>query len=290
VILAGVEFVTRLGFDRISRLQRRIWEERRQALRISSNPGRPTILVAGNSLVEAAIDVPMLRQALGPSTDIHRYIVEQTTYFDWYYGLRRMFREGMRPAYVLIGFPASNLNSSAIRGDYSAYYLFDARGVIDYARAQRLDLTTSSSLLFAHYSSFYATRAEIRAFLMGKTFPAYGAALHNLTVRPAPPDTEEHVAWLATPRLRALDELTRGYGAKLIFVVIPTGQPGEQGIVTAGKNSGTAALLPLPTGTLNASDFADGFHLNARGRAIFTKALAGELETYLGVRSRWANP
>ena len=42
---------------------------------------------------------------------------------------------------------------------------------------------------------------------MGKTFPAYGAALHNLTVRAAPPDTEEHVAEVAGPRLRMLDEL-----------------------------------------------------------------------------------
>ena len=289
--VASVELIARIGFDRLSRLQQRMQEERALAMQMSGHgSARPTMLVVGNSIAERGIDVRLLAEALSPRLRAGRYVVEGTTYFDWYYGLRRMFREGMRPSYVLMGFSAPHLNASQIRGDYSAYYLFDRSGVIEYARQAGLDLTTTSSLFFAHYSSFYAARSEIRAFLMNKMFPAYAAALHKMTVRPAPNETEEHIALAAAPRLQALRELSEEYGAQFLFAVIPTPQPGEDGLVAAGRMSRTTVLLPLRRRLVNASDFADDLHLNAAGRAMFTNALALALRNYLSESAKKRNP
>ncbi len=290
-ILASAELTARLEFDRISRIQRRMQNERSMAMtNLSHARSRQTVLLVGNSVVLEGIDFPALRQSLAPSVDTFRYVVELTTYYDWYYGLRRMFREGMRPTYVLIGFSAPHLNASTIRGDYAAYYLFDAAGVVDYTRAARLDLTAASSLLFAHYSSFYATRGEIRAFVMTRMFPEYGAALHNLGVKAAPQESDDEVARKAVDRLRALDELVRAYGSHLIVVIMPTNQFGESGLVAAGHATGTTVLCPLRRDRLRPDDYADGFHLNAHGRSSFTSALTEQLRTLLAAANSDDSP
>ena len=280
-VLLGAELVTRGGYDRVSRIQSRIREER-AALSVLKEPlNKPSLLLVGNSIVLEGVDFPTFQQALSPRVQALRFVIEQTAYYDWYYGLRRLFAEGIRPTFVLIGFPAPHLNASYIRGDYSAHYLFDRAGIIDYARLSALGLTATSNLLFAHYSHFYGVRSELRGFLINKLFPSYSMDLHLLTMVRAEDDTDEHVAAVAQVRLEALDRLCRDNGAKLIFVIIPTGQAGENAMASAGRNAGTTVLMPVPRSNLNPTDFADGFHLGASGREIFTKALIEDLRRRL---------
>ena len=280
-VLAGSELVARAGYDRFSRIQSRTRQER-AALSILKGPlNKPSLLMVGNSIMLEGVNFPEFQEALAPRVRSQRFIVEQTLYYDWYYGLKRLFAEGIRPTYLLIGFAAPHLNATYIRGDFSAHYLFDSAGIIDYSRLAALSLTETSNLLFAHYSGFYGVRSDIRAFLMYKLFPSYSADLYNLTLRRAEYDTDEHVAVVARGRLEALDTLCKVNGVKLIFVITPTGEPGENGIVAAGKSAGATVLMPVPRANLKPEDFADGFHLSASGRAIFTKALVEDLWRHL---------
>jgi hypothetical protein len=282
-VLVGMEVATRVGFDRISKLQRRMRDERRLANSTLRKPGSaPTLLMAGNSLLLEGVDFETLRAALEPRTRAYRYIVTQTVYFDWYYGLRRLFDEGIRPTYLVFGLSSSQLVRSSTRGDYAAYYLFDLPGLLEYSRRERLDLTTASSLVFAHYSAFYAVRSEIRATLVEKLFPSYFNALHDLTVGPGVRDDPERVPSVAAERLNALENLCSQNGVKLLYVLPPTDVDSEAPIIAAGRRTGVPVLLPVSRGSLKSSHFADGFHLNKEGRAIFTKALEQTLATYIG--------
>src|SRR5439155_6421771 len=114
--------------------------------------------------------------------------------------------------------------------DYDAHHLSDASGIIEYARVNHLDLTTESSLLFAHYSRFYAARSNIRAFLMNKAFPSYATVLHKISTTGALLESDDHVQAIARQHLRSLNELCRLHGTQCMFVIVPTGQPGENGV------------------------------------------------------------
>jgi hypothetical protein len=280
-VLVGMEAATRLEFDKISKLQSRMHAERAKvASQLTKPSSKTTVLMVGNSLLLEGVDFDEFRSSLSVQAQAYRYIVTQTAYWDWFYGLRRLFSEGVRPTYLLLGMSPSQLARDSTRGDYSAFYLFDLRGVIDYSRQQHLDFTTASSLLFAHSSQFYAARSEIRATLIERFFPSYFEALHLVTTATAPEDNGRLQAIVAE-RLVALDELCRANGVKLLFVVPPTDEESEPPAVAAGREAGVPVLLPVRRQTLTTNQFADGFHLNAGGRKIFTRALIDTMETIL---------
>jgi hypothetical protein len=67
VYLVGIELMTKLGLSRMSKIQRRMAAEYTQAVAI--RPGRPkfhNVLLAGNSLMDASITIPLLKQELAP--------------------------------------------------------------------------------------------------------------------------------------------------------------------------------------------------------------------------------
>jgi hypothetical protein len=274
--------VTRVGFDRVSKLQQRMRHERTAldldfSRDLGGRSGRPSILLAGNSLLLEGVDFDELRHALSSRGRAYRYIVTQTVYFDWYYGLRRLFAEGVRPTYLLFGMSSSHLVRSSIRGDYSAYYLFDLPGLLEYSYRQHTDLTTASSLVFAHFSKLYSVRSEIRATLVEKLLPSYADALHTISSRANEPALGQPLESAAAQRLRELDQLCRSNGVRLIFILPPTDSISEHPILAAGRRAGVSVLLPLSRSALADDQFSDGFHLNQRGRAVFTRALIANL-------------
>ena len=56
------------------------------------------------------------------------YFVLATEYYDWLFGLKRLFAEGVRPRFVVLGLSPNQLASPRFHGDYSAQYLFEAIG------------------------------------------------------------------------------------------------------------------------------------------------------------------
>src|SRR5208337_619075 len=83
----------------------------------------PHVVLIGNSLMLEGIDGPLLRAQLNPRYVPVPYFVLGTNYYDWFFGLRRLFAEGMRPEYIVIGLSPNQLASSDVRGDISARYL-----------------------------------------------------------------------------------------------------------------------------------------------------------------------
>jgi hypothetical protein len=289
-VLGGMEAATRLEFDKISKLQRRVYSERATITSELTKPSsEPTVLMVGNSLLLEGVDFDEFRNSLSPRARAYRYIVTQTVYWDWYYGVRRLFSEGVRPTYLLLGMSPSQLTRSGSRGDFSAFYLFDLRGIIQYSHDEHLDLTTASSLLFAHASQFYAARSEIRASLIEKFFPSYFEALHHVTDASTPQD-DSRIQVQVAERLASLDQLCRANGVKLVFVIPPTDEKSEPPAVAAGLDAGVPVFLPVSRHALTESQFADGFHLNAQGRKIFTRALIGTMETVLPKATKSVEP
>ena len=118
-----VELAAGVGFPRISRIQRRITGEYRQARTLGPvQNGKPTLLLLGNSLLLEGLNYPKLRAGLAPEYEVSRFIVEQTQYFDWLFGLKRLFREGSRPRIVLLCLSTNHLLSPAVRGEYFAHF------------------------------------------------------------------------------------------------------------------------------------------------------------------------
>jgi hypothetical protein len=285
-ILLSAELSARFLFPRISHIQQRIVQDQRQVLAFRTPPrdAEPFILLVGNSLLLRGLDYPAI-QAEFPDAHVVRYVIENTNFFDWYYGLNHLFRLGVRPTRVVLCLNAGQTVTPQILGDYSARYLFDTRDLLAVARDAEMDTTQTSNLFFAHWSSFYASRATIRNYLINVADPPYASALHELARIPQPLPPQSQMIVTARTRLRAINELCRRSGSDFIFLVPPSLSNMDEVLIKAADLENVRVTVPVPGGALGAEYFrADGFHLNEEGATVFTKELARELR--LGMTSR----
>jgi hypothetical protein len=284
-LLALIEAVSVLGFDRTSQVQRRELSERRTLLGVRDPDvsDDPHVAVLGNSLMLEGVDVPQLRAKIGPTYIPVPYFVLATNYNDWFFGLKRLFAEGMRPRYVLLGLSPNQLAAPGIRGDYSARYLFQRSDLIEVVRETHMDATTASGFLLAHYSEYYSTREATRGFVMIRVLPSVGELFHNLAGAFRDPEINEAVLEsLAAERLTALDRLCRANGSHFVLVVPPSYQKGAQIIGRVGHERGVTVLVPVAENEFDASYYqGDGVHLNGKGSQVFTTRLAASLREQL---------
>jgi len=284
-LLLAVEALTICTFDRTSRVQRREVAQRRALLAVNdSNTTRPShIAVLGNSLLLDGLNVQILTEQTEEEAIPVPYFVLATDYYDWYFGLKRLFAEGMRPRNVLLGLSPNQLASSRTRGEYSAQYLFRGQDLIEVIQETHMDATTASSFIFAHISKFYSTRQITRNYILARLLPDVAGLLHEkLGAFRDPAIPEATLNALATNRLKSLDELCRANGAHFMLVVPPTYQSGSETIAHAGKELGISVLMPVSNGEFDESFFqSDGIHLNEKGATIFTNRLADGLRTAL---------
>jgi hypothetical protein len=166
-------------------------------------------------------------------------------------------------------------------GDYSAYYLFDARDLLLFAREAGLNNTETSALIFAHWSAFYGSRSTIRNYLLNAADPGYARALHVLAqISPIFPPESEVIA-RSRIRLRALHELCRRNGSDFVLVAPPAlSQEGEL-LLKAGALEHVDVDAPIALGALGPEFFQDRFHLNEKGAEVFTQALARDIRSRL---------
>jgi hypothetical protein len=284
-LLALTEAVSVTSFDRTSKVQRRELSERRALLSVRDSDGNddPHIAVLGNSLMLEGVAVSLLSAEIEPMYTPVPYFVLGTNYYDWLFGLKRLFAEGMRPRYVLLGLSPNQLAAPGIKGDYSARYLFQQSDLIDVVRKTHMDATSASGLLLAHYSEYYSTREITRGFFMSRVLPGVGELLHNRLGTFRDPEIKEGVLeLLAAERLRALDQLCRANGSHFILVVPPSYQKGARVIERAGRKTGVAVLVPVAEEEFDASYYqSDGIHLNDKGSQVFTARLAANLREQL---------
>lgn len=279
VVCIICEKVATFGLERVSRIQRRMLTEDLASRNLRpAAPGQPrTVLFAGNSLLLAGLDMGALQKGLAGRYAPQRYVVEQTSYYDWRYGLSRLFRQGMRPDMVIVCLSPPQFFVTAIRGDFSARFLFDRDDIWPVSRAVGADLTTTSGLYVAHYSGFYAARSELRSVVMGKIWPAIVFMWQRSTRTRAPSRSGEALVLEMEPRLRELARLCEEHGAQFRFLIPTTTETGDTEILQAGERTGVSVMRPIPNRTLGPEYYEDGFHLNAKGAALFTRAIVDEM-------------
>jgi hypothetical protein len=278
LLMGLLEAGMRVGFDRVSRIGKRIAGEYAGARSIQPADS-PTVLVVGNSLLLEGVDFPDLQQrAARDGARVLRFVIERTAWLDWYYGIRRLLAEGSRPKVVILCLDTQQLMSSTIRGDFSSFYLFQVGDIPAVAREAHYNLTQASSLVFGHYSRFYADRTNLRSFLLNRLDPSYVEMMYEMTVQPPPLPSSAEIEHVAEMRLAALKAEGDSRGVKCILLIPPGFTSGGKEISAAAARVGAEVWAPISQNALPRSDYqADGYHLNQHGAAVFTQALAGEL-------------
>jgi hypothetical protein len=286
LILAGIcligiaaEAVTLFALPRLSKIEHRIDEEYSGALALPAYAatGSPTMLLLGNSLLLEGVDLNSLRTSVSGKYDVHRLVIEQTEFLDLYYLLRKVFRDGSRPHDVVLCLSVAHLIGNDNRGEFMASYM-DAIDLAALNRRQGMDPTTTSNYFFAHWSRWYARRAEIRKVLLSRLMPDAGNLALVLGYRPAPQIPISEIELKSEPRWRELKELCDRYGSRLTILVPPSvGEDNANALVKVGDKVGVRVLVPEQPGELDRTMFRDGFHLTPAGAQVFTAKLAPEL-------------
>jgi len=242
--------------------------------------GEPiSVLIVGNSLLLEGVEVDRLQKLTSSQMRIYPIFLEATGYYDWLYGLQRLFREGARPQVVVVGVGVNSFLSNSVRQDYSPLMLFDARDTLHAASDLEMDHTATSNLLLAHSSVFWDTRSVIRTQILCRVVP-HCKELFSLLKRqpPVPPAAEFQT--MATTRLKRLRELCEAHGAKLIILVPPTpsSEDAVHQMTIAAQRIRVDTLVPIDPAALSARYYQpDELHLNSEGAQLFTSALAAFL-------------
>src|SRR5580765_4190012 len=67
----------------------------------SKSTEQRSVLMIGNSLFLEGVQIDRLRELTAAKLSVFPIFLEGTGYYDWLYGLRRVFREGARPQVVV---------------------------------------------------------------------------------------------------------------------------------------------------------------------------------------------
>jgi hypothetical protein len=281
VYCGALEVVTRTKFTHISRVQRRIDNDKRAALELkpSAGDGSKTFLLVGNSLLVHGVEPDKLHKEMAPSYYSEVLGIENTQFLDWYFGLRRFFAEGSKPAVIVLSLTTRQLISHGINGEYFAYQMMQERDILRVKKAAHLDNTMTSNLFFANQSAWLGSRSMIRNWLLGELMPSVDQLTAYLPEKAPPLPADELVIQQSLGRLEEMQELCRDNGAGFIFV-----QPSVRGVSdvedklrAAAAGAGIVVLVPFRGGEMPAAYYSDGFHLNAQGADLFTKKLGLEL-------------
>jgi hypothetical protein len=239
----------------------------------------PCVLMVGNSLLLQGVKVDRLQALTSASMRIYPIFLEATGYYDWLYGLRRLFRQGARPQVVVVGVGVNYFLENGVRQDYAPMLFFDARDTLAVASDLHLDRTATSNLLLAHSSTFWDTRSAIRTQILRRVVPHVEDLFMLVNSKPAVPEGREFEE-ISIPRLRRLRELCEAHGAKLILLVPPTlsSESAVSRMAYAAHTAGVDVSVPIDPAALSAKFYQpDGMHLNSEGAVLFTSALAKDL-------------
>src|SRR5467141_703169 len=245
-----------------------------------ARPGEPpSVLMVGNSLLLHGVELDRLQALTSSRMRIHPIFLEATGYYDWLYGLRRLFRQGARPQVVVVGVGVNYFLKNGVRQDYAPMLFFDARDTVAVASDLHLDRTATSNLLLAHSSTFWDTRSAIRTQILRRVVPHVEDLFLLVNSRPAVPEGREFEE-ISIPRLGRLRELCEAHGAKLILLVPPTlsSESAVSRMAYAAHTAGVDVSVPINPAALSAKFYQpDGMHLNSEGAVLFTSALAKDL-------------
>jgi hypothetical protein len=281
ILVIAFEFSAGYLLNHHSPTYARISRQYQEALKAHpSRPGEPpSVLMVGNSLLLHGVKLDRLKALTSSSMQIYPIFLEATGYYDWLYGLRRLFRQGARPQVVVVGVGVNYFLRNSVRQDYAPMLFFDAEDALAVASDLHLDHTATSNLLLEHSSVFWDTRSAIRTQILSRMVPHLEDLFLLVNQRPAIPESPEFEE-TSILRLQRLRELCEANGAKLILLVPPTlaSEGAVNKMAYAAHTAGVDISVPIDPEALSARFYQrDGMHLNSEGALIFTSALAKDL-------------
>jgi lysophospholipase L1-like esterase len=278
LLIVAFEFLSDFLLKHHSETYSRVSRQYAEAVKIRpAKPGEPTsVLIIGNSLLLEGVDVDRLQKLTSSQMHIYPIFLEATGYYDWLYGLQRLFREGAKPQVVVLGVGVNSFLANSVRQDYAPLLLFDMRDSLGVASDLKMDRTATSNLLLAHSSVFWDTRTVLRTQILRHAVPHYTELVSLLKPQPAIPPSQQFQT-TANSRLERLRELCEAHGAKLIILFPPT--PSSEDAVLqmtlASRKVGVDTLVPIDPTALSVKYYqSDELHLNSEGAQLFTSALA----------------
>ena len=286
ILVLFFEICANYLLKRNSETYARVSQQYAEAVKVRpSRMGEPaSVLMVGNSLLMEGIDVDRLQELTSSKMRIYPIFLEATGYYDWLYGLQRLFRQGARPQVVVLGVGVNSFLQNSVRQDYAPMMFFDIRDVLGAASDLNLDRTATSNLLLAHSSVFWDTRGVIRTQVLRRMVPHCKELFSLVKLKPALPPGPE-LAAITTARIRSLRQLCEAHGARLIILVPPTpsSQQAVRLMAIASQKVGVNSLVPIDPATLSEKFYQpDELHLNSEGAALFTSALATYLPVEIG--------
>ena len=280
LILLAFEFGSPIVLDHLSRTEHRVEVERKaaRALRPTTPDGRPTVLLAGNSLLLEGVQLDKLHDELAPRYEVSRLGIEQTHFLDWYFGLRRLLQEGSRPGAIVLALGTDQLASKFTLGEEFAHRQMSARDLPLAIQETNLDRTTASTYFFAHWSNWLADKGVIRQRVLIVLVPNFRALAGRIADHGAHIHEQEVLVGMAKKRLPELAELSRTYGVKIVLMVPPAlREDYSRDIQQVGANVGMPVWVLSPPGEYPRSLYSDGYHLNQQGSSDYTSRLAEQI-------------
>jgi hypothetical protein len=280
VIMLGFELGSPLILEHLSRTERRVESELQAAksLHPVTADGRPTVLLAGNSLLLEDVQLDRLHENLAPDYEVSRLGIEQTHYLDWYFGLRRLLEEGSRPSLIVLSLATDQLASRFTLGESFARRQMSARDFPLAIQESKLDRTTASTYLFAHWSNWLADKGVIRQRVLILLVPNFRELAARIADHGPHVNDPAVLLAMAQQRLPELRDLTQTYGVKIVLLIPPTQHEDQsRQIQELGEQMGVPVWVLSPPGEFPRTLFRDGFHLNAEGSEIFTSRLAQQI-------------
>ncbi len=284
----AVETVTQIGFGRVSRIRRTLEIEKSAAIALRPEVnGKNTVLVVGNSLLENGVEFDRFSQELPVNWKAQRFVVLNTNYYDWYYGMRLIFHKGARPKMLVVVLSPSQLVSPIVQGEYFAQVTMDRRDLLAVRRDIHADNTTTANMFFSNVSEFYGSRSEIRRWILAKLMPDLQQLTGSFQSPKKSPPSDEQIIRTVSSRLRQMRELCEEYGTDFVMVLPPAreGDSTAHDVEVAGGSANVRVLVPIMPGSLDRNLFKDGQHLNENGAAIFTPVFAQVLSKTLTTTS-----
>jgi hypothetical protein len=280
IMFLGLEVASPLILSRLSHTEQRITVEMRAAhkLQPTTSDGRPTVLFVGNSLLLEGVQMDALHSELVPQYEVSRLAVEQTHYLDWYFGLRRLLQEGVHPSVIVLSLATDQLASRFTLGEAFAHRQMSTRDFPQVWRETKIDRTTASTYLFAHWSNWQADKGFIRQCVMILAIPNFRELAARIADHGPHVNDPAQLLAGAQQRLPELAELSQQYGVRIVLLVPPTlKEDHSKEIAQIGEADGVPVWVPSPPGDFPREYFRDGFHLNTQGSGIFTSRLAQQI-------------
>lgn len=294
ILMVSFEMLAHYFVKRYSETYLRVSQQYARAVKVSpSRPGEPeSVLLLGNSLLMEGLELDRLQELTSNRMRIYPVFLEATGYYDWLYGLQRLFRQGARPQVVIVGLGANTFFENAVRQDYAPMMLFDARDVLDVASDLKLDHTAASNLLLAHSSVFWDTRSVLRTHILTHLIPHCWDLFLLVKPRPVFPPGPE-LDGIVAARVQTLRRVCEAHGAKLILLVPPTpsSQDAVREMARVSQKAGVDTLVPVDPERLSGRFYkADEIHLNPAGAALFTAALVSDLRKEILIHEAIISP